>query len=472
MEKIVESDRSSSQGEDLEETFEDNFDLFGEDSSLGEDNNLGEDNSRGEENINDMASRIEPPTFVSDKKSYAAYKADLKMWSRITSLEKKVQAEMVVYCLEGDPSRIKEKITTQLGEKLVNNEDGINELIKFLDTIYTKDDMADAWDKFGDFNSFTRKQTQSMGEFIADWENCYYKAKTVGCVYSDMILAFKLLKDSKVDEMETKLILTGVDYSKGKEKEDLLKQMSESLKKFKGRSVISDEDKGVVKSEDTFISEMESVLLAKGWKPPNKERRRSRSESPAKKNKNQSIYKGKKNKLDANFLPLKCFICKCDHKEKCNCPCVYHFADNCPNKKVKDDVFLKKPELGLFIRTNIKKAETVLLTGDKHDDEFVLVVDERIEELVLNVTTEKSEALIDCACPTTVTGKTWMEDFFLGLREEDQRKVTVVPSEKVYKFGGGEKRKSLGKVVFPCHLAGKNVKMTTEVVHCSWGTPQ
>ena len=61
----------------------------------------------------------------------------------------------------------------------------------------------------------------------------------------------------------------------------------------------------------------------------------------------------------------------------------------------------------------------------------------KIEELVLIVTTEKSEALLDCACPTTVTGKKWMEAFFLGLREKDQREVKVIPSENIYKFGGG-----------------------------------
>ena len=59
-----------------------------------------------------MATAEPPPSFVSDSKSYAEYKADLEMWSRITSLDPKVQAEMVVYRLEGDPSRIKEKIVT------------------------------------------------------------------------------------------------------------------------------------------------------------------------------------------------------------------------------------------------------------------------------------------------------------------------------------------------------------------------
>ena len=92
-----------------------------------------------------MAASEPPPSFVSDSKSYAEYKVDLKMWSRITSLDPKVHAEMVVYRLDGDPSRIKEKIVTQIGEKLKDNADGIKELLKFLDGIYKKDEMATAW---------------------------------------------------------------------------------------------------------------------------------------------------------------------------------------------------------------------------------------------------------------------------------------------------------------------------------------
>ena len=83
--------------------------------------------------------------FISDTKSYAEYMADLNLWSRITSLEKKLQADVVVYRLEGHPTRIKEKITTQLGDTLQNNEDGIKELLIFMDSIFLEDDMADAW---------------------------------------------------------------------------------------------------------------------------------------------------------------------------------------------------------------------------------------------------------------------------------------------------------------------------------------
>ena len=70
----------------------------------------------------------EPPSFVSDEKTYAAYKADLQLWSHITSVEKGKQAETVTYMLEGDPSRIKEKILTQIPDK-IKGDDGMPEAL-------------------------------------------------------------------------------------------------------------------------------------------------------------------------------------------------------------------------------------------------------------------------------------------------------------------------------------------------------
>ena len=104
---------------------------------------------------------LEPPSFVSDEKTYAQYKADLQMWSRISGIEKKAQAETVVYRLEGDSSRIKDKVMTQIGDKITNNENGITVLLEFFDTIYDKDEMADVWDKFSDFSTFSRKTEQN-----------------------------------------------------------------------------------------------------------------------------------------------------------------------------------------------------------------------------------------------------------------------------------------------------------------------
>ena len=403
-----------------------------------------------------MSKIIEPPAFVGENKSYAEYKADLHMWSRISGIDRKVQAEMVVYRLEGHPSRIKEKIMTQIGEKLQNNENGIDELLVFLDTIYTKDEMADAWDRFSEFSSFVRKKEVKMSDFVADWQNCYYRAKKVGCDYPDIILAFKLLKDANLEEMDIKLVLTGVDFQAGKEDKNLLEQVKSSLKKFKGRSVISEKDDKAVKVDETLVSEMEEVLLAKGWKAPGKSRRLSRSESPGRSRRNPN-YKGKKNPLDSNYKLLKCFNCKCEHVDNCNCPCTYHFANKCPQKKNQEKKDKdneknsfhkeeeknksKKSELGLFIEANIPTV-TLLTTEEEYkhtDGDLVLYIKDNLEELVLVALASGNKALIDCACPTSVSGRKWIVDFLAQLTEDQRKMIRIENSEKVFKFGGGEK---------------------------------
>ena len=245
-----------------------------------------------------MATNLEPPSFVSDIKSYETYKRDLKMWSRITTLKKKAQAEMVVYKLDGHPSGIKEKIMTQLGSKLEDNEKGIDDLIEFLDGIYTKDDMADAWENYNAFRDFKKKPGQDIPSFISDWEQMLSKAKTAGCEYSDVILAFKILKDSEVTAMEANLIMTAVDFTTGKTAKNLKDQMIAGLKKFKGRSIITDEGGEQSKEENlsekaVLVAEITDVLLSQGWKPPKKMRKRSRSESPT--GQGAAGYKGKKN---------------------------------------------------------------------------------------------------------------------------------------------------------------------------------
>ena len=71
-----------------------------------------------------------------------------------------------------------------------------------------------------------------MNHFIADFEKEYVLAKTAGCEYSDTLLAFRLLEATKLNEMDEKFVLTGVDFTSAKTKKDLFAQMKASLKKF------------------------------------------------------------------------------------------------------------------------------------------------------------------------------------------------------------------------------------------------
>ena len=77
---------------------------------------------------------------------------------------------------------------------------------------------------------------------------------------------------------------------------------------------------------------------------------------------------------------------------------------------------------------------------------------------------DRDEALLDCACPTTVTGVEWMEQFYNKLSADDKKKVV----RKMYRFGGGERRQSEANVTFPCNMAGRNIMLTAEVLQTSF----
>ena len=432
---------------------------------------------------NSKMSLLEPPTFISETKPFEVYKKDLQRWSRLTSLDAKLQAEMVVYKLENHPSRIQEKITTQMGDTLENNDKGIALLLDFLEKIYQKDSMADAWEKYTMFEKFKFDNRISLKQFIADWENKYHQLKNVGCAYSDMILAFKLLDSCKLSAVDQKFVLTGVDYKIGLERKDLFDQMKESLKKFKGQSVVDHEDdEKAIKVSDTYIAKMEEVLLAKGWKPPKKRTRQDDTGT--------SSYKGKKNKLDENFLPMKCYKCKCECIKNCSCSCRYHFADKCTGKKAEtkeskgDGKPKDKSDLAHFVKTNlphINEDMTFYVTGDHQSEveaereEFVMFVNtSQVDDNVILITeeikclaatiTQEDCVLIDCACPTTVAGEKWIMSFIEGLSVEDKKRVKMEKSDRMFKFGGGEQRKSKCLLEFPCSLGGKNIRLRAEVI--------
>ena len=419
---------------------------------------------------------MEPPAFISTKKTYATYEKDLKRWTTLTTLAPEKQANMVIHFIP-DEDPIKEKIDTQMTDTELSCKEGINNLLKFLAEIYKTDDMGEAYDNYVEFVKLRRKPGVSIKTFISEWENSYHKVKNNGCDMSDMVLAFNLLDTADLSEMDRKLVLTGVNYSEGKSKKTLLTQMKDALKKFVGRAVVATGEtdaKAVKVEESTFVTteNIEKVLIMQGWKKP-KGRTRIRSSSLPSKGPGGSTsnpnpnYKGKKNPLGPDYKPLKCFHCKCDHDQKCNCPCVYHLANNCPEKK--REATTPKADLGLFMHTNVQnfRVEDTFLVEEESlkDEEDIVLIADSLDKLC--PTTEMkstSVALIDCACPTTVAGTRWIKEFMEKLPPSQKKKIKYEQSKRVFKFGGGEKRNSKAAVILPCNIAGKNVSIKTEVV--------
>ena len=62
-------------------------------------------------------------------------------------------------------------------------------------------------------------------------------------------------------------------------------------------------------------------------------------------------------------------------------------------------------------------------------------------------------------------GWDWAECLVESLSEQSQAKVEKYESEKTFKFGGGERRKSCGFWRIPCFMAGRNVMLETDIVN-------
>ena len=128
-----------------------------------------------------------------------------------------------------------------------------------------------------------------------------------------MVLGFSLLESCELSETDEKFILTALDFKVGKRDKNLLAQVKNSLRKFQSRMMTDDGRDGRihVKMEEVYLSEALKVALrAEGWTPP------SSSHSVPQ---NSPLYKGKKNPLDENGKPLRCFKCESE----------YHMADKC-----------------------------------------------------------------------------------------------------------------------------------------------
>ena len=283
-----------------------------------------------------------PPQFTADTSAYQMYKRRLERWSRITKVEKKQQAEVVLYHLENHPSGIQEKIDTTIGDEIIDNEEGLDKLINYLDGIYGEDDMTEAFNSYQNFIRLKKTSNQTIAEFIAVFEGAYIKTKQSGCEFSDIVLAFNLLEAANLTANDQKFILTRVDFKEGKQKENLFDQFKSSLKLFQSRSGSTTSGDRIAVVDDLHLKD---VLVAEGWTPPPESSRR------------KSGYKGKKNPLGRDGKPLKCFGCGSE----------YHMLGECDKK---ENVEERKPATTM-LSTLLRERSKEIRTGREKEEAMI-----------------------------------------------------------------------------------------------------
>lgn len=386
-----------------------------------------------------MATRIDPPSLTES--TYEQYRQELLAWREVTDLRKEKQGVVIALSLpKGDKSQIREKVFDQISLDDLKKEDGLDTLIGFLDGHLKKDDLADSLAKFGEFEDFQRQEGVSITEYIASFDSRYRKIEKLKMTLPSEILAFKLLRKANISKEETMLILTGMNYEN---KQTLYEEAKKSLKKFKGDIAEGkSQSSPSIKLEPAFLAENEEALLAAGYI------KQSRSKGSNKGNYGRGgRYKrspvqqyDKKNPIGSDGKMLTCRHCGSFRHLVAKCP---HTKENMARVHITETAS----------RDNSDEEEhVVLFTGYNKGDIAQLGMDAR------------NCAVLDSACSSTVCGEIWLDNYLSSLNQLNKKKIKHTPSQKIFKFGGGERLKSKGEYRIPAVIAGKDVWIKTNVV--------
>ena len=425
-----------------------------------------------------MTTKIRVPTFNSETDDYETYKSEIEFWKVIGKVTEKEQALLLVYELKkDDPSGIREKVLNEMEIKTLNAENGLEKYLEFMDKHFKKDESVSTYSAYLNFEKCVREEKESIAAFCMRFDKQSNIAKKKKVVYPPLVLAFKLLDNSGLSEVDRKLVLSEMILTN----DDAYDSTKKALVKYKSESVCSKNSSDSTRqppikleTENSSVllsEEQEQALMAQGWSRP-----RSFS-SPWGRGRGGGGYRGgyqggfnrnqtgRKNPKDRNTgEQLRCYVCDS----------TYHMRDKCPHKdeekpvedKRRNDRALvaevvtlaekaagKNGAASLTYFVNDKPEDVILYSGDNQGD-FALLCKESV-----NV------GLLDTGCTSNVCGSEWLNTIKAQL--DKLWKSTEAAGTKTFKFGGDEILKSERRVTFQCNIAGTDMEITTDVVSSS-----
>ena len=176
--------------------------------------------------------KLNPPSFVSNEKTYERWKTEIKAWELVTDVPQAKRGTVIALSLpDNDSSKIREQVFEELSIDDLGKETGLKILLDFMDLKLGKEDLEDSLEKYEEFKNYKRSKNQKITEFIIEFEQKYNRIAKKDIKLPGEILAFELLSNANISKQDKMLVLTGIDFS---QKSTLFDQTKRSLKKFKG----------------------------------------------------------------------------------------------------------------------------------------------------------------------------------------------------------------------------------------------
>ena len=458
--------------------------------------------------------RKNPPRF-SVNRCYERYRTELNAWIEIADYPDEMIAQIIALDLptsseEGD---VRGKLMEDIGDR-IKDANGVNVLKTWMDKHYRVDKIARVVEKIKSFLETKRKKDETITTYLSSFDVAYNALNKEGTTkLPQAFLMYYLLENANLTESQWQMVMAGVDtIAEG----TLYDQARTSIIKIMGVHNHKDKDSLVYKdsytTEEVYYGDRRNFSQrgAAGqfanrqpWRPDFKSYTPKHSYDPKA---GGGGATSSKFKLDIPMNPIGkdgkrtlCTVCNSWSHYRAKCPYnpvnyigqpadLNHFEVNyVPNEDIPpEEAAAGQGATGQSDELDTMAAMMASLNNSakKPDDNFYatlesfVVVD--IEDVLktdfgeladkvkvigkFGTREELGKVVLDTGCISNVTGTGWFMSYTMALTPHARSKVTFKPSSKVFKFGGGETKKSLGCYKIPTNVGGKNVVLELDVV--------
>lgn len=143
------------------------------------------------------------PPKMGDK-TYSQWKSEIDLWRSLTSLPKNKQGIAVALSIDQPNARA---IAIGINKEELILDTGVEKVIQELDKLFEKDKSYQMHDAFEEFESFRRKEENSMLSYIVEFEQLQKKCERLEITFPDQVLALKLLSRANLNSTERHMTL-------------------------------------------------------------------------------------------------------------------------------------------------------------------------------------------------------------------------------------------------------------------------
>ena len=386
-----------------------------------------------------MASKLLAPPPLVARENYETWKKEMVLWEMATTVEKKKRAPTVFLSLTG---KAREAIL-ELDASLLNTEDGLNVLIKKLDTLFQEDKNQAALLAYDKFEQYKRPEDFSINEYLVEFERLVIRLKNYNIDLPEPVLAYRVLRSSNLSEENERLVRATVQVLTFDAMALQLKRVMGNIKMEK--SGIKENSIVVKKEPETtlpMISEVKKeqdngsceTYYERWGRGQRTNRRQNYSGTRGRYSRGRFQNKKNTNPVGRNNEPSVCNVCGS----------IYHWARECPDKEIS------------LTEGDIEKKEKI------SDVNLVLFKQNEFESVLLEETI--GCIVLDSGCTKTVCGIKWYDLYLDGISKEMEKNIEEKPGVNTFRFGDGERITSLKNVTIPCRICNTVVKVNTDIV--------